>query len=259
MPIRFDTISPEIARLTLARPERSNAFSLELLRQFSRRLDEIRTDERVRVLLIQAEGKNFCGGLDLAEASRSGEKARQMPTLVVEVLAKLRRLPQVVLAAAQGAARAGGGALVAVSDLVVAAENFNIAFPEVRRGLEPILLFPLLRRKLSVSALSELLLTGEALSSHRARQLGLVHRIVPDGEEKNAAEEWATKILEGDAAALRTAKELILVQESASAGCSLEEEFRQSLENHLASWHSPSGREGVAAFLEKRTSNFNEK
>lgn len=256
MPIRFEAVSPEIARLTLTRPERSNAFSLELLQTFTRRLDEIRADDRIRILLIQAEGKNFCGGLDLAEAAQSEEKAREMPVLVVEVLAKLRRLPQVVLSAVQGAARAGGGALVAASDLVVAAENFNVAFPEVRRGLEPILLFPLLRRKLSVSALSELLLTGDAISADRARQLGLVHRIVPDGTEKTAAEQWATNILKSDPSSVRTAKELILVQESATAGCSLEEEFAQSLENHLTSWNSASGREGVAAFLEKREPKF---
>lgn len=255
-PIRFYRDDKNFVSLILNRPERSNALSLDLLRRFSEYLDEIRDDSRYGVLLLRAEGKNFCGGLDLKEATQSDENARLMPTLVVEILAKLRRLPQVVVTEAQGAARAGGGALIAASDLVVATEDFNIAFPEVRRGLEPMLLFPLLRRKLSTSALSELLLTGDPVNAQRALQLGLVHRIVQRSVGGALEEGYVSDILNADPKAVRTAKEMILVHENAAAGCSLEEEFAQSLENHLASWCSPSGREGVAAFLEKREPNF---
>lgn len=255
--VRFERISTGVVRLTLCRAERSNAFSLELLQHFTDRLDDVRKDSDCRVLVLEAEGRNFCGGLDLAEAALSDENARKMPELVVGILAKLRQLPQVVIAAVHGAARAGGGALVAAADLVVASEDFNIAFPEIKRGLEPVLLFPLLRRRLSGSALSELLLTAEAVDVHRARQLGLVHRIVPAGTENEAAERLAEEIRQSDAASLRTAKELNLVQETVSAGCSLEDEFAQSLENHVRSWNSPAAREGVAAFLEKRRPNFN--
>lgn len=240
------------------RPERSNAFSLALLRELWHRLDDIGGDSEVRILILQAEGKNFCGGLDLAEAAESDEKARIMPKLVVEILAKIRKTPQIVVAAVQGAARAGGGALVAACDLVVASENFNIAFPEVHRGLEPVLLFPLLRRKLSVSALNELLLTAQPIDAVRARQLGLVHHVVDDGRQRDAALELAEKILDADADSLRTAKELIYVHETQLGGCSLEDEFARSYENHVTSWFSASGQEGVAAFLEKRKPNFNE-
>ncbi len=245
-----------IVHCQLSRPERSNAFSLDLLREFSRRLDEIRADRSRLVLFISAEGKNFCGGLDLAEASESDENAREMPKLVVEILSKLRRLPQVVVTAVQGAVRAGGAALMAASDLVVAAEDFNVAFPEVKRGLEPVLLFPLLRRKLSASALSELLLTGNPVDAQRARQLGLVHHVVPNGRQQEVALELAEEICRNAPSTIRTAKELILVHETTQAGCSLEEEFEQSLENHILSWHSPAAREGVAAFLEKRPPVF---
>ena len=255
-PIRFFQVSDESVVLTLNRPERSNALSLELLERFSEHIDEIKANSKLRVVFLKAEGKNFCGGLDLKEAAESEAKARRMPALVVEILSKLRKLPQIVVTVAQGAARAGGGALIAASDLVIVTKNFDIAFPEVRRGLEPILLFPLLRRKLSSSALSELLLTGNSVNAERAKQLGLVHKIVDDGREKDITHEFFHSILNADMNAVRTSKELILVHEISTAGCSLEEEFARSLENHLVSWFSPSGREGVAAFLEKRNPKF---
>ncbi len=251
IPIRFD-LHDRTAVLTLRRPEHSNALSLELLGLFTRFLDEIRENARCHILLLKAEGKNFCGGLDLKEAARSHENARTMPFLVVEILAKLRRLPQMVVTVAHGAARAGGGGLVAASDYVVASEDFNIAFPEVRRGLQPVLLFPLLRRRLSSSALGELLLSGQAVDASRAHQLGLVHKVVETGQENAAAEYLVSEFFRADPASVRAAKEMIVRQENAWAKCSLEEELEEGLERHLASWFSPAGREGVAAFLEKR-------
>lgn len=265
MSVCLERLASEIVQLTLNRPDRSNAFSLELLRHFSAALDEIRDDSQCRILILNAEGKNFCGGLDLREAAVETNSAadatadaagRIMPGLVVDILVKLRRLPQTVIAAVHGAARGGGAALVVASDLVVASEDFNLAFPEIHRGLEPILLFPLLRRKLSGSALSELLLTGQAIDAARARQIGIVHRIVENDREHEAARNLADDLCQADPNSLRTAKELILVNENAAAGCSLEDEFAQSLESHVASWFSASGQEGVRAFLEKRTPKF---
>ncbi len=242
----------EIITLTLNRPERSNALSHDLLKRFSLFLDDIRAESRCSLLLLKAEGKNFCGGLDLKEAALSPENARMMPALVVEILAKLRQLPQIVVSVVHGAARAGGGGLVVASDYVLAAENFTIAFPEVQRGLKPALLFPLLRRKLSSSALSELLLSGGVIEANRARQLGLVHRIIVNGRKNHAADDYIRELFAANLDSVRFAKELILQNETERAGCPLEEEFNTSLERHLESWFSPDGREGVSAFLEKR-------
>ncbi len=248
--------SSSAARLVLNRPKRSNAFSPELLEALSVVLDDLKARPDVRIVLLTAEGKNFCGGLDLALAAESDEKARSMSAAVVRCLTALRHLPQTVITVAQGAARAGGGALIAASDLVVAEESFHIAFPEIHRGLDPILLFPLLRRRLAPSALSELLLTGQAIDAHRAEKIGLVHRIVPAGQGLERAESLADEISRSAPGPLRTAKELILAQETTAAGCPLEVEFTQTLESHLASWQSNSAREGVAAFLEKRPPVF---
>lgn len=250
-----EIVAPSVVRLTLCRPERSNAFSLELLQRLSKELDTLSSDRTFRVLILAAAGKNFCGGLDFLEATRSDNDVRRMSTFVIEILAKLRRIPQIVVAAAHGAARAGGAALIVASDLVIAADNLSLGFPEVRRGLEPMLLFPLLRRKLTGTALREFLLTGLPVDAEQARRFGLVHRIVPPGEEARQAEILAEEVLRGESGAVRTAKEIVLAHETALFG-PLEDEFVLALESHLASWRSPTAKHGVAAFLEKREPAF---
>ena len=245
-----EAVSPSVVRLTLNRPERCNAFSTELLRALNEELDFLASDGAVRTLVLSAVGENFCGGLDFYEAVQSDGDVRLMSSLVVEILAKLRRLPQVVIVAAHGAARGGGAALLVAADFVVAADDLTIGFPEVRRGLEPLLLFPLLRRKIGGSALRELLLTGQPIDAAESLRIGLVQRIVPRDEANRQAELLTEEILQGDAAAVRTAKEVILAHETALYG-PLEEEFALALEPHLISWQSDAARKGVATFMEK--------
>ena len=249
-----ESVSPSVVRLTLNRPERSNAFSLELLRQFVEELDSFAVPSTVRGVILTAAGKNFCGGLDFHEAIRSDD-VRLMSLLVVEILAKLRRLPQIVVAVAHGAARGGGAALLLAADFVVAADDLTIGFPEVRRGLEPLLLFPLLRRRCDGGALREMLIPGLPINAEKAERFGLVHRIVPLDEEKRQTETLVEEILRGETVAVRTAKEAIIAHETELYG-PLEEEFALALESHLVSWQSPAAREGVAAFLEKREPAF---
>ncbi len=256
MPLLLTFPSTAVARITLNRPERSNALSPELLEALSEALARLKARLDIRIVLLAAEGKNFCGGLDLTLASESDEKAKAMSMAVVQCLTALRNLPQMVIAVVQGAARAGGGALMVASDIVVAEETCNIAFPEIHRGLDPILLFPLLRRRLSSSALSELILTGQVVDVHRAKELGLVHRVVSAGQGLTQAENLAAGICRSASGPLRTAKELILAQETTAAGYTLEQEFAQTVESHLISWQSAAAREGVAAFLEKRLPGF---
>ncbi len=253
--LRREAVSASVVRLTLHRPDRCNALSLGLLRSLAEQLESLQSDSSVRVLLLDAEGNNFCGGLDFQEAVQSDD-VRLLSALVAGILVRLRSLPQIVVAAPRGAARAGGAALLAASDIVVAADDLNIAFPEVRRGLEPVLLFPLLRRKLGDSALRDLLFTGLPVSAIRAQQIGLVQRIVPLGSERSEAESLAFEICRGETAAVRTAKELLLAHDTTLYGCSLEDELNLALEAHIKSWHSAAAQRGVAAFLEKRDPAF---
>ena len=148
-PVLITKIDTQIVTLTLNRPERCNAFSEEMLTLLLERLAEIAADPGCLVVLLQGAGKAFCSGLDLAEAMQENMKSgtvslpHRPATMVADVLIQLRRMPQIVIASVHGSAFGGGGALVAASDLVVAADGFKMGFPEVRRGLEPALLIPL--------------------------------------------------------------------------------------------------------------------
>ena len=269
-PIILTEHSPEIVTLTLNRPERCNAFSLDLLEQLDSHLNRIERDKQRRVVILCGAGKTFCSGMDLAEAAKntSPEEIEQaktsetfkwykthqlkMASLVAFILVKLRQMPQIVICAPHGFACGGGGGLIAASDLVVAADDLKIMFPELKRGLQPALLFPLLRRKLPDSALRQMVLTGMAIDVQRAKEFGLVHDIVPPDMLDEAALSLAREVCLGEPETVRFAKQQM---QSPGTGCDFElfmEEMPQAVEQHTLSWFSASAQEGVAAFLEKR-------
>jgi len=269
--IIFTEHSPEIATLTLNRPSRCNVFSLDLLEQLHSHLRRMERDKQRRVVILRGAGKAFCSGMDLAEAAENTlpeeieqavkntetfpwHKTHQfkMASLVAFILIQLRRMLQIVICAPHGFACGGGGGLIAASDLVVAADDLKIMFPELKRGLKPALLFPLLRRKLSDSALRLMVLTGRTIDAQRAREFGLVHDIVKPDMLDEAALSLAREVCLGEPETMRHAKQQM---QSPGTGCDFElfkEEMLQAVEQHTLSWFSASAREGVAAFLEKR-------
>ena len=268
--IIFTEHSPEIVSLTLNRPSRCNAFSLELLEQFHLHLCRMERDKQRRVVILRGAGKMFCSGMDLVEAAANTlpeeiEQAKNPETFpwhkthqhkvasfVAEILVQLIRMPQIVICAPHGFSCGGGGGLIAASDLVVAADDLKIMFPELKRGLKPALLFPLLRRKLSDSALRGMVLTGTAIDVQRAREFGLVHDIVPPDMLDEAALSLAREVCLGEPETVRYAKRQM---QSPGTACDFElfkEEMQQAVEQHTRSWFSASAQEGVAAFLEKR-------
>ena len=260
--------SPEIVSLTLNRPERCNAFSYELLEQMGEQLNRISRDKNCRVVILQGAGKMFCTGLDLAEAAEHtsaelvgksetdghfyvGEHPFKMAVSVSLILTKLCRMPQIIICAPHGYACGGGGGLVAASDLVVAADDFKIMFPELKRGLKPTLLFPLLRRKLSDSVLRQLVLTGTPINAQRAREFGLVHDIVKPESLDEMALFLAKEVCAGEPETVRFAKRM---QQFPQKGDDLlfRKEMLEAAKQHTISWYSKPAQEGIAAFLEKR-------
>lgn len=245
--VLHEEIEPGVHRVMLNRPERRNAYSTELLKALLRALHAIEETPDARVVILRGAGPVFCGGLDLREASASDDSA-VMPGMVVRLLSAIHRSRLVYIAAAHGAARAGGAALAVSCDYVVAADDFTIGFPEVRIGLTPSLLLPLLQRKLSDVHLRELLLSGRPVSARRAVGIGLIHEAVPEASLDDAALAYARETLLGAPEAVAKAKAMILAVHSTP----IEEAFRAALEEHVDAWNAPSAKEGVRAFLEKR-------
>src|SRR5438552_7066058 len=182
--------TPQITVITLNRPERRNALSIELLTELIASIKLASDETRERILILRGAGAAFCTGLDLKEA-RDQTKAHATADLVAHVLGSLSEARPVTIAAVHGAAVAGGAGIMSACDFVVAAERTKIGYPEVRRGLIAGLVMTFLRRQLRERDLREVLLASELFEADRAREIGLVNRVVPVSELDNATQKIA--------------------------------------------------------------------
>ena len=148
-----------ITILTLNRAAKRNALNAILMETCSEALESLAQDKRQRVVILRVEGPVFCAGLDLEEAFLP-DNAERTARLVARLLRAVYQLPQVTIAAVQGAAIAGGAGLMSACDVVVATQDARIGYPEVRRGLVAALVMSLLHRQVRERDARELLLLG---------------------------------------------------------------------------------------------------
>lgn len=240
---------PGVALLTLDRAERRNALSIALLEALVRTLDGLARSGAARVAILRGAGPVFSAGLDLAEAADSGLVERSA-RCVAAALAALRHTPLVTVAAVHGGAYAGGAGLMAACDVAVGTSDLTVAFPEARRGLLPALVCDVLRVKVREGDLAELFLVGNAIDAARAREIGLLQRVVPAERLLDEALEVAAGILAGGPATIVETKKLL---RAAYAGGPHHDAAREgAIAEHLAARRSPEASEGLRAFLEKR-------
>lgn len=173
-----------VATLTLNRPAARNALSLGLMTALVTELDRIATDPAVKVVILAAAGPAFCAGHDLREmrADPTREAYEQVFALCSRLMQTIVRLPKPVIAQVHGVATAAGCQLVATADLAVAAETARFATPGVNIGLFCSTPMVALTRNVGRKAAMEMLLTGDLLDAARAREIGLVNRVVPEAE-----------------------------------------------------------------------------
>jgi methylglutaconyl-CoA hydratase len=240
--------TPQITLITLNRPERRNALTIELMSELSAAIENAAADETQRVLILRGAGNAFCTGLDLNEAAEM-HKAHASAEMVAKTLVTLSQTRLITIAVVHGAAVAGGAGIMSACDFVIAAERTKIGYPEVRRGLVAGLVMTFLRRQLRERDLRELLLTSELIDARRAQEIGLVNRVVPPNELENAARNIAAAILQGAPGAIANSKRLIEELWSSSVA----EDVAVALRHHMAARESEEAKEGIAAFLEKRS------
>ena len=185
-----------VLRLSLNRPERRNALSRSLLGLMEDVLRVVAADREARVVVLAARGPVFCSGHDLGEMTgRSEAEYRDLFETCSRVMLMLRRLPQPVIARVQGVATAAGCQLVAACDLAVAAEEATFATPGVKIGLFCTTPMVPLVRAIPDKAALEMLFTGGPITAERARELGLVNRVVPAAHLDEAVAELCTAII----------------------------------------------------------------
>jgi len=243
--------NPQITVVTLNRPERRNSLTIELLNELIAAINVASYQADERVLILRGAGAAFCTGLDLKEAADS-KKAHMTAELVAKTLVTLAETRLVTIAAVHGAAVAGGAGIMSACDFVVAAEKTKIAYPEVRRGLVAGLVMTFLRRQVGERNMRELVLGGELINAARAREIGLVNRVVAPNELMNEAQKFAGSILQGAPNAIAQTKRLIEELWSTS----VKEDVDLALKHHMQARESAEAREGIAAFNEKRPPNW---
>jgi methylglutaconyl-CoA hydratase len=244
--------SAQITTITLSRPERRNALTIELLNELVAAIKAASDQPQARILILRGAGQAFCTGLDLKEAA-DATQAHVTAQLVAQTLITLSETWLVTIAAVHGAAVAGGAGLMSACDFVVAAEGTKIGYPEVRRGLVAGLVMTFLRRQVGERHMRELLLGSELIDATRAKQIGLVNRVVPSADDlMNEAQKFAESVLQGAPSALAQTKKLI----EDLWPTPVKQDVGVALKHHLQARESAEAREGIAAFNEKRRPNW---
>lgn len=241
-----------IALLRIERPQALNALSKKIVDQIGEFVGEIKINEDVRVLLIHSE-KNFAAGADIQDmVDCNEEKARDF--VFSQVFNQIEKLPIPSIAAMEGYALGGGLELALACDIRIASEDAKLGFPEINLGIMPgaggTVRAP---RYAGRSAAMELIFSGETITAQRAMQLGLINRVMPEGELFAAAQKFAEKLASKAPLALLAAK---------SAICQglAERSREQAIENESRSWaalfNTQDQKEGMNAFLERRKPQY---
>ena len=237
--------------VTLNRPERRNALTIELLTELTAALDAASADPQKRILILRGAGQAFCAGLDLQETTVV-EKAHRSAEMVAKTLLAISQTRLITIAQIHGAAVAGGAGLMSACDFVVAAERTKIGYPETKRGLVAGLVMTFLRRQLRERDIRELLFMGELISAARAKEMGLVNRVCAPDELENETQKIVDAVLQNAPVALASTKRLIEELWSST----VQEDVESALRHHMEARESAEAKEGITAFLEKRSPNW---
>ena len=243
--------SPQITVITLNRPERRNALTVELLTELCAAIKVASDEPQKRVVILCGAGAAFCTGLDLKEAADQ-TKAHATAEMVANTLIAISQTHLVTIAAVHGAAVAGGAGIMSACDFVVAAERTKIGYPEVRRGLVAGLVMTFLRRQAGERNMRELLLGSELIEVERAKAIGLVNRVVARNDLMTEALKFADSVLQGAPSAVAQTKRLI----DELWWRSVKDDVDLALKYHMQARESAEAREGIAAFNEKRKPNW---
>jgi methylglutaconyl-CoA hydratase len=244
-----------VERLTLKRPDVRNALNEQLIAEitaWAAAAHEAARRHEIRAVILAGAGSVFCAGGDakwMAGTIRY-TRARNLADArtLAEMFIALDTLPAPVVCRVQGGAFGGGAGLAAVSDIVIADDRATFAFPEVKLGIAPGVISPFVIAKTGESAARELFLTGARISASRAKEIGLVHAVVAEGDLDARVAEYIREILTNAPGAVAATKALI----RQVRGIAPQDAAATTTELIATLRVAPEGQEGLKAFLEKR-------
>ena len=246
--LRHDTDS--IATLTLNRPAARNALSIGLMTALDAELTKIAADPAIHVVILAAAGPGFCAGHDMREMRATPTRAAYDEVFAVctRLMHRMISLPKPIVARVHGAASAAGCQLVATCDLAIAGESARFATPGVNIGLFCSTPMVALTRAVGRKAAMEMLLTGDFIDARKAQEIGLINRVVADGELDGAVMALARQIASKSPLTLAIGKQAFYRQADMDIANAYDYAAKVMTENMLAN----DAAEGIDAFLEKR-------
>ena len=233
----------DLLRVTMARPERRNAFDAELIAELTEAFSSI--GDEVRAVVLAGDGPSFCAGADVewqrASIDLTLDENVEDALRLYRMLAAVDACPAPLVARVQGYALGGGSGLVACADVVVSAPDATFGFSEVRLGIIPAVISPFVFARIGAGAARSLFVTGERFDAETALRIGLVDEVADDFDA--AVESQVAAILKSGPEATRAAKRLTREQPS---------DPRELARIAAGLRAGGEGQEGLRAFLEKR-------
>jgi enoyl-CoA hydratase/carnithine racemase len=237
--------SQNYVTLSLNRPEKRNALNRAMIEALDSALQSAETDNDIRAVVIRGEGRSFCSGLDLRDIEQMGPGGLTFE----KVIARLQKLPVPTIAAIHGDALTGGLVLGLSCDLRIAAEGARLGMTPARIGYLPTYwIFRKFVETVGPANTAEIMYLAEPVDAGRARDMGLVHKVVPDASLGSSATQWATTIAGNAPLSVRAMKQMIT--RVVSQAFEVDHKDLDQLGNTVRT--SQDAREGVRAFLEKR-------
>ncbi len=242
-----------VATVTLNRPDKHNAFDENIIAGLTATFEKIAVENTIRAMILRSNGRNFSAGADVDWMKRMADNDHDAnihdANALATMLNKLNNLPFPTIARVQGAALGGGAGLVCCCDIAIASSKASFAFSEARLGLIPATISPYALQSIGVQAARRYFLTAERFDAERAQVLGMVSSVVADAGLDPKIDELIDTILANSPQAVKKAKQLIF-----DIACRpVTEELMQMTSKSIADIRaSEEGKEGLAAFLEKR-------
>ena len=249
------TRSESIATVTINRPQRKNAVKSDMWAQLAETFRSLSVDSDVRCVVITGAGGEFCSGADLSARSASGKQVHQLAAMrhVNDAALSLHRMPQPTIAKVRGVAVGAGCNMALGCDLVVASETARFSEIFAKRGLS--LDFGgswILPRRVGLHHAKELALFGDIISATEARELGLVNRVLPDGELDAFVDGWAKRLAAGPPIALALTKRML----NNAMNVTMEEALDDEGAAQTVNFATKDTLEAMEAFMQKREPKF---
>jgi 2-(1,2-epoxy-1,2-dihydrophenyl)acetyl-CoA isomerase len=249
------TRSESIATVTINRPQRKNAVTGDMWAQLAETFRSLSADSDVRCVVITGAGGEFCSGADLSARSASGKQVHQLAAMrhVNDAALSLHRMPQPTIAKVRGVAVGAGCNMALGCDLVVASETARFSEIFAKRGLSVDFGGSwLLPRRVGLHRAKELALFGDIISAADAREMGLVNRVLPDGELDAFVDGWAKRLAAGPPIALALTKRML----NNAMNVTLEEALDDEGAAQTVNFGTKDTLEAMEAFMQKREPKF---